>query len=129
MTDCQIAIIGAGPYGLSAAAHLKDKEVSVRVFGRPMEFWAEKMPAGMLLRSPRIASNISDPSHRSTLDAFENATAIPPRAPLPLETFVGYGRWFQKQMVPDLDRREIASISRNNKGFAIKIEDGELLHS
>src|ERR1700737_4894721 len=32
-------------------------------------------------------------------------------------------------MVPDLDRREIASISRNNKGFAIKIEDGELLHS
>src|ERR1700687_462132 len=129
MTDCQVAIVGAGPYGLSAAAHLKDKGVSVRVFGRPMEFWAEKMPAGMLLRSPRVASNISDPSRGATLDAFENAVAISPRAPLPLETFVDYGRWFQKQMVSDLDRREVASISRNGKGFAIKLEDGELLHS
>jgi hypothetical protein len=129
MTDCQVAIIGAGPYGLSAAAHLKDKGMSVRVFGRPMEFWAEKMPAGMLLRSPRAASNISDPSNRSTLDAFENATTMSPRSPLPLETFVDYGRWFQKQLVSELDPREIASVSRNGNGFAIKLEDGDLLHS
>jgi thioredoxin reductase len=129
MTDCQVAIIGAGPYGLSAAAHLKNKGVSARVFGRPMEFWAEKMPAGMLLRSPRVASNISDPSRHSTLDAFENATNIAPQAPLPLETFVDYGRWFQKQMVSDLDQREVASVSRNGNGFAVKLDDGELLHS
>ena len=56
--DCEVVVIGAGPYGLSAAAHLKSTGVSVRVFGKPMDFWATKMPAGMLLRSPRAASNI-----------------------------------------------------------------------
>lgn len=129
MADCEVAVIGAGPYGLSAAAHLKAKGVGVQVFGRPMEFWADKMPAGMLLRSPRIASNISDPSHRATLDGYENAAGVIPRAPVPLETFVEYGRWFQKEMVPDLDQREITSVGRNGKGFTITLEDGEVIHS
>ena len=37
MTD--VAIIGAGPYGLSLAAHLAAANVNVRVFGQPMQFW------------------------------------------------------------------------------------------
>jgi cation diffusion facilitator CzcD-associated flavoprotein CzcO len=41
-------VIGAGPYGLSAGAHLKAKSISARVFGEAMEFWAKKMPEGML---------------------------------------------------------------------------------
>ena len=60
----EVAVIGAGPYGLSAGAHLKARGFEVRVFGEPMEFWANKMPEGMLLRSPRVASNISDPEQR-----------------------------------------------------------------
>lgn len=32
-------VIGAGPYGLSAAAQLKASGVSVLIFGKPMEFW------------------------------------------------------------------------------------------
>ena len=59
--DCQIAIVGAGPYGLSAAAHLRAAGMEPTVFGEPMNFWANGMPAGMLLRSPREASTISDP--------------------------------------------------------------------
>ncbi len=49
-----------------------------------MEFWAEKMPEGMLLRSPRIASNISDPDSAFTLDAYEEASGTEPAAPVPL---------------------------------------------
>src|SRR4029077_12055383 len=49
-TDCEIAVLGAGPYGLSAAAHLKAAGHDVRVIGRTMSFWREQMPAGMLLR-------------------------------------------------------------------------------
>src|ERR1035438_4700325 len=60
--DYDVTIIGAGPYGLSAAAYLKAKGLGVRIFGEPMEFWADKMPAGMLLRSPREASTIADPN-------------------------------------------------------------------
>lgn len=126
--DCEVAIIGAGPYGLSAAAHLKANGIETRVFGRPMEFWADKMPAGMLLRSPRVASNISDPVGAFTLDAYESAASEPARAPVPLETFVAYGRWFQRQLTPDLDQREVASIETGQRGFQVHIEGGETLN-
>ena len=127
--DCEVVVVGAGPYGLSAAAHLTASGMDVKVFGKPMEFWAKKMPAGMLLRSPRVASNISDPKHHFTLDAYENAAGIPPRAAVPLETFVRYGQWFQQQLVPGLEPREIASIRRVDDRFAIALEDGDELRS
>jgi cation diffusion facilitator CzcD-associated flavoprotein CzcO len=51
--DCDVAIIGAGPYGLAAAAHLNAANgIDIRVLGRPMSFWDEQMPRGMRLRSP-----------------------------------------------------------------------------
>jgi len=129
LTDCEAVVLGAGPYGLSAASHLKATGVDVRVFGKPMDFWADKMPAGMLLRSPRVASNISDPARSTTLDAYESSAAVPPRAPVALETFVEYGRWFQRQLLPGLDQREIVTVNRNNHGFTVALEDGEVLHS
>jgi ribulose 1,5-bisphosphate synthetase/thiazole synthase len=55
--DCDVAIVGSGPYGLSAAAHLIAADcLYVRVFGEPMSFWVTKMRVGMLLRSPWAAS-------------------------------------------------------------------------
>jgi thioredoxin reductase len=122
--DTEVAVIGAGPYGLSVAAHLKAAGVDVRILGRPMEFWADKMPAGMLLRSPRVASNISDPSASHTLDAFESANGITPGAPTPLETFVDYGQWFQRQLISNLDQREVAAIEISGHGFRIQLRDG-----
>ena len=37
-SDCEIAVIGAGPYGLAVAAHLKACDVRVRVFGDQMAY-------------------------------------------------------------------------------------------
>jgi hypothetical protein len=125
--DYDVAVIGAGPYGLSAGAHLRAKGMSVRVFGEPMDFWATKMPEGMLLRSPREASNLSDPKHAFSLAAFESATGKAPEAPLPLETFVEYGRWFQKHLGSDLDRRMVLRVERENSWFKVTLEDGEIL--
>jgi thioredoxin reductase len=122
--DTEVAVIGAGPYGLSAAAHLKAAGVDVRIFGKPMEFWADKMPAGMLLRSPRVASNISDASASHTLDAFESTNGIAPAAPLPLETFVDYGQWFQRQLISNLDQREVLAVEVCGSGFRILLNDG-----
>lgn len=120
-----VAVIGAGPYGLSAGAHLKAKGMAVCVFGEPMEFWAKKMPEGMLLRSPRVASNLSDPDGAFTLEAYEAAAKIEPCAPLPLDTFVEYGRWFRDQLGSNLDQRTITRVDRDDSGFTLTAQDGE----
>jgi len=128
VSDCEAVIVGAGPYGLSAAVHLKALGMDVRVFGKPMEFWANQMPAGMLLRSPRVASNIADPIREYSLEAYEKSAGIPPEAPLPLATFVDYGRWFRAKLGEVHDEREVASVSRDNAGFRIELKDGEVFH-
>jgi hypothetical protein len=99
--------------------------LAVRVFGEPMEFWADKMPAGMLLRSPREASNLSDPTQAFTLEAYERAVEKEPAAPLPIETFVGYGRWFRHQLESDLDPRTVLRVDRDRVGFLLTLESGE----
>src|SRR3954468_21958744 len=69
---CDVAIVGAGPYGLSAAAHLRRiRGLEVRLFGEPMLFWEQNMPVGMLLRSKWGASHLSDPDRRLSLDAYK----------------------------------------------------------
>lgn len=128
-TDCQVAIIGAGPYGLSAGVHLKSKGVAVHVFGEPMEFWASKMPEGMLLRSPRIASSLSDPDRAFTLEAYEATLKKEPCTPVPLNTFVEYGRWFQHRLNSDLDRRTVLRVRRDQSAFKLTLQDGEEIRS
>lgn len=127
--DYDVVVIGAGPYGLSAGAYLKAAGLKVCVFGEPMSFWADRMPAGMLLRSPREASNLADPRAALTLGAFEKATGRPPSAPVPLETFVKYGRWFQQQVSFDLDRRLVGTVKGDGAAFRITLQDGTSLKS
>jgi thioredoxin reductase len=127
--DYDVAVIGAGPYGLSAAAHLKAKGLGVRVFGEPMDFWADKMPEGMLLRSPRPASNISDPNLELTLEAFEAEHGMAPAAPVPLETFVNYGRWFRQRLGEIVDPRMVARIDREDSLFRLTLQNGDSLTS
>jgi cation diffusion facilitator CzcD-associated flavoprotein CzcO len=124
MRCCDIAIIGAGPYGLSAAAHLRSSGLDAQIFGRPMAFWGGHMPAGMLLRSPWAASHLSDPTGACTLDAFRQANSDAMAAPIPLERFVEYGHWFQRKMVPDIDQRSVQRVSLGPHGFRLQLEDG-----
>ena len=128
-TDCDVLIVGAGPYGLSAYAHLRGAGINTKVFGEPMEFWDKKMPTGMLLRSPREASTISDPDSRFTLEAFEAATGTKPVKRVPRETFVNYRKWFEAQLGSDVDRRSVAKLSPNGSGFEVVLADGTKLKS
>ncbi|HEX5469790.1 MAG TPA: FAD-dependent oxidoreductase [Gaiellaceae bacterium] len=127
--DCDVAIVGAGPYGLAAAAHLhKGKGLDVRVFGRPMDFWERQMPVGMLLRSPYVASNIADPERSLTLDAYGSANGGRVPKPVPLGQFVSYGRWFRGEVVSHLDSRFVSRIDNGN-GFTLELEDGEAVRA
>src|SRR5271165_4694751 len=123
-----VAILGAGPYGLSAAAHLRTiASLDVRVFGEPMSFWDRHMPVGMFLRSNWTATQIADPDGLRTLEAFQAASGVQFSTPVPLDRFIEYGLWYQRQLLPDLDQRKIARIESDPKGFRISLEDGEVL--
>jgi len=121
----EIAVIGAGPYGLAAASHLRAAGAEVRIFGKAMDFWASQMPHGMLLRSPWSGSNIGDPQRRLTLDRYELSLGSSLQRQLPLEDFVRYGQWFQLHALPDLDMRNVSAVDRSGAGFQIRVEDGE----
>ena len=124
--ECDVAIVGAGPYGLSAAAHLGAIDaLDVRIFGPPMSFWERNMPAGMLLRSPWVASNLSHPARRFTLDDYRADTEQAFGSPVPLDRFVDYGRWFQRRTVPGLDDRTVRRVEAHGDGFVLELEDGE----
>jgi cation diffusion facilitator CzcD-associated flavoprotein CzcO len=122
--DCEVAVVGAGPYGLSLGAHLNSAGIDTRVFGRPMSFWREHMPKGMKLRSPWAATHIDDPDNLLSLDAWAAVTSLGRPDPLPLKDFIRYGEWFQKTALPDLDTRQVARIEASGRGFALTLEDG-----
>ncbi len=118
-------IVGAGPYGLAAAAHLRALDgVDVRIFGDPMSFW-HWMPRGMLLRSRWEASHIAYPSGPLTLDAYKAENGASFDAPIPLEHFVEYGRWVQERVAPDVDARRITRSSADGEGFVVTTDDDE----
>src|SRR5476649_414414 len=96
----QTSIIGAGPYGLSLAAHLNAAGAEFRIFGAPLGTWRAHMPAGMLLKSDGFASNLSAPDSTSTLKAWSAARNIgydDNNIPVPLATFLDYSAWFQQR--------------------------------
>ncbi len=122
-----VAIVGAGPYGLSLAAHLQAQRIHFGIFGPAMEVWRQHMPQGMLLKSDGFASNLSDPDGSFTLKQFCHARGLAyddTRVPVPLETFVEYALAFQEKLVPQLDSRRVAKIERAARGYRIQLEDG-----
>ncbi|MES5824476.1 NAD(P)-binding domain-containing protein [Streptomyces sp. RG80] len=126
-----VAVIGAGPFGLSTAAHLRARGIPVRVFGAPMVSWRDHMPAGMLLKSTPAASDLDAPQRGHTLVDYCDAAGIPRLVTdediVPVETFIAYGEWFQQKLVPELERVRVVSVDRSTGGgFELKLDSGEL---
>jgi thioredoxin reductase len=125
---CDIAIIGAGPYGLSLAAHLGAAGIDFRIFGRPLNAWREHMPKDMMLKSDGFASNISAPDDASTLRAWcarHDVVYANQGLPVSLDTFIAYGAAFQKRYVPGLEEVDVARVERNAEGFTLRLANGE----
>lgn len=123
-----VAIVGAGPYGLSLAAHLRGAGISMRQFGKVMNPWRTAMPQGMFLKSQGFASNLSDPDGTHTLAAFCRATGRPYAdygLPVPLDQFIAYGQWFAAEHAPDLEETLVTKVTPSGGGFDLVLATGE----
>jgi cation diffusion facilitator CzcD-associated flavoprotein CzcO len=126
----RVAIIGAGPYGLSIASHLRAHDVPFRIFGPPLETWRRHMPAGMSLKSDGFASNLSDPRCEGTLAAYCAEHRIPyhdTAVAVDLDVFNAYAAAFQQRFVPELENRQVVSLERRDGSFVLQLDDGRLV--
>jgi thioredoxin reductase len=126
--SCDVAIVGAGPYGLSIAALLAAQGVRFRIFGQPMSAWSDQMPKGMRLKSEGFASSLADAKDEFTLGAYCKQEGLPYQdlhRPVPLETFVAYGLAFQKKFVSNLETTLVESIQPAGGDFELRLADGE----
>ncbi len=121
-------IIGAGPYGLSVAAHLKAQNIPTQVFGKPMEFW-EKMPADMYLKSFWSAASLSAPGGKYKLDHYAASIHSHRQKPIPLAFFLDYCRWFQEQTSLDVDPTYVQALTRDGEGFHVELADGRAVEA
>jgi FAD-dependent urate hydroxylase len=128
MFDSNVIVIGAGPNGLSVAAHLLEVGIDRRVFGRTMDSWRSNMPSGMFLKSEPYGSDICSPGSGYLLRDYCRAAGEEYHhriVPVPVEQFIRYGSWFANQLVPDVEDLEVTSLSRRDDGFVVRTSDGQ----
>ena len=128
MNPHPVVVIGAGPYGLSVAAHLRAAGIPTLVFGQPMAFW-QRMPRGMNLRSAWSATSLSAPGGAYSLDSYRATVGAPQQLPIPLPFFIDYGLWFQQHAVPDVDPTQVQLLSSEDGGFRVELADGRTVRA
>lgn len=130
--ELPVVVVGAGPYGLSVAAHLRAAGVPVRIFGEVMGSWRHAMATGMFLKSTPNAVDLSVPEPGGRLSDFLRVHGEPvltELTPIPCEVFVRYGQWFQKQYVGEVEPARVTAVDRAGPGaaFVVRLDDGQVL--
>lgn len=128
MDETDIAVIGAGPHGLAATERLRAAGREVCVIGEPMSFW-HTMPKGLWMRSRRNGSSIGEVTGPLSMEGYTAATDAVVERHLSLETFMDYGHWYQRNVAPDVVRRQVLQVEREGAGFLLSFDDGTRLRA
>ncbi|GGZ49584.1 hypothetical protein GCM10010371_06150 [Streptomyces subrutilus] len=121
-----LVVVGAGPYGLSIAAHAAGAGLGVRLLGRPMASWRDHMPGGMYLKSEPWSSNLSAPGGRHTLADYCATLGLTAEhgTPLPIGTFSAYGMWFARAAAPAVEEVTVTEVTPHGDGFRVHTAEG-----
>lgn len=128
MSNPEVVIVGAGPYGLSVAAHLRHRGIGFRIFGVPMQNWQQAMPRKMFLKSDGAGSSLSDPEGTTTLAHYCSSKGLSygdHGVPIALQTFVEYALSFQRELVPDLEECRVLELAGLPDRFELQFDSGE----
>jgi FAD-dependent urate hydroxylase len=122
-----IAIVGAGPYGLSVAAHLAARNIEHRIFGVPMQFWSQIANAGgeRYLKSYCFGTNVSTPKSGYSFADYSEPRGLETFEPCSIADFATYGKWFQKNNVPWVENHDVTGVSTKNGAFLLTLTSGD----
>jgi FAD-dependent urate hydroxylase len=118
-----VAIVGAGPFGLSVAAWLDD--LQTRVFGVPMQTWQTLMPPDMLMRSAWEETSLSARGERGSIDEWITTSESAKQEPIPLALFLEYAEWFREQFVPVHDTANVEHIESSAARYRLRTTRGD----
>ena len=122
-----LLVIGAGPYGLSTAAHAKRHGIDPFVVGEPMGFWRRNMPERMLLRSGTDWH--LDADGIDTFEAFLAERGVDPAGvpPVPLADLPRLRRLVLHADGIEPDPTLVSDVEKADGQFAVGFEDGRRL--
>lgn len=127
-SSTDVAIVGAGPYGLSIASHLTQRGVVHRIFGQPMHTWRHMFP-GMGLKSPDFGTNICTPERGYSFIEYCESHSKDYREPIAISLFAEYGQWAQERLVPEVEPCHVTRVGPAENGFRLELDTGERLHA
>jgi len=130
-----LLVIGAGPFGLAVARYAKAHGMDHLVVGRPMGFWKDNIPAGMLLRSG-VDWHL-DPLGELTFESYAHDQDIDlaDLNPLGVDPYLAYVEWFQQRAGVEIENDTVASLEfsdapeRPGSRFVAKLRSGTVVNA
>ncbi|WP_127580017.1 NAD(P)-binding domain-containing protein [Paenibacillus koleovorans] len=120
-----LAIIGAGAYGISLAAHARSAGLHYKLFGYPMFFWQHQMPQSMFIRTNPQYISFSDPEDVFTIHRFSEETGTPLSSPFPRKHFLEYAFWFAEKAEIVFTPELIHKATYEEEAYTLINEGGE----
>lgn len=130
-TDTDVLIIGAGPYGLSLASHLRFLGIPFEIAGTPMALWKPELMPLRQMRSTLAKSCPSNPEGTGILESWV-AHHVPDIAKRKLRTlfsteYVAFMRAFANHFDIAADEAHVEAVEQGSRGFRARLANGRTI--